>query len=342
MIKALVVDDSVLMRKIISDILEKDPQIEVIGTAQDGREAITKAVKLKPDVITLDVEMPKMDGLEALAYIMRECPTPVVMLSALTKEGAAETLQALELGAVDFIQKPSGTFSPDLPTMESEVINKVRVAAGANIMRPRPPVTRVEPSERTFTFAESGEEAVVVMGASTGGPSALYEVISALPPNFPAGILIVQHMPLGFTKPLAQRLDANCALEVREARDTDKIAPGKVFVAPGNRHLLVNEDRLFLDDGPKVHGVRPAVDVTLKSASQHYLENLIAVILTGMGGDGAEGVQTVKKRGGKVIAQDEETSTIFGMPKAAIATGSVDKVLSLEMISDELISMVGG
>ncbi|NOZ76313.1 MAG: chemotaxis response regulator protein-glutamate methylesterase [Euryarchaeota archaeon] len=340
MIKVLVVDDSVLMRKIISDLLQSDPEIEVVATAKDGRDAIEKAARFNPDVITMDVEMPEMDGIQAVEYIMRENPLPIVMLSALTKEGAKETLQALEYGAVDFIQKPSGTFSPDLPKIAEEIVAKVRTAAGANIMRPRAVAPEAPPAD--VVFEDTGEEKLVVIGASTGGPSAIYEILSALPENFPAGILIVQHMPLGFTKPMAQRLDSTCPLTVKEAADTDRIVPGMVYVAPGNRHMLVNQDRIFLDDGPKVHGVRPSVDVTMKSASQHYGSNLIGIILTGMGTDGTEGIESIKKRGGRTIAQDEATSTIFGMPKAAIATGAVDKVLPLQEIPAELISMVGG
>lgn len=341
LINVLVVDDSAFMRKVISDILTNEPGINVVGVARDGQDAIDKVKSLKPDVITLDVEMPKMDGLTALTYIMKEFPTPTVMLSALTKHGADETIKALEYGAVDFILKPSGSISLDIDSIRDEIITKVRAAAKANIEKIKI-YTRAVLRRKKRTFKAARDKQVVIIGSSTGGPPALLDLLPRIPKNFPAGILVVQHMPAGFTKSLSERLDSKCAIHVKEAKAGDKIEPGTALVAPGNFHLLIENSAVILDESPKIHGVRPSVDLTMMSAVELYENRVIGVIMTGMGSDGADGMRLIKKRGGRNIAQDEATSTIFGMPKAAIKTGCVDVISPLDKIHEDMIEMVGG
>ncbi len=336
-IRVLVVDDSAFMRKMVTQILNSCDDIEVIGTAKDGEDGIKKVEELKPDVVTLDVEMPKVDGLTALAYIMNKFPLPVVMLSALTGEGTKATVKALSYGAVDYIQKPSGTISLDIDKIKDEIINKVKLAATAK-------VRKLELRERPkpgIDFCLENEK-VVVIGASTGGPQALVEVLSNLPRNIPASILLVQHMPKQFTKSFAERLNSLSEIEVKEAENGDEIIEGRALLAPGDYHMLVNSSKVILDDGPKINSVRPAVDPTMISAAQSYGKNVVGVILTGMGNDGAYGIKIIKEKGGITIAQDESTSVVFGMPKAAIATGCVDKVLPLHEIANEIITILGG
>ncbi len=336
-IRVLVVDDSAFMRKMITQILNSDPEIEVIATARDGEDAIKKVEKLRPDVVTLDVEMPRVDGLTALAYIMNKSPLPVVMLSALTGEGTKATVKALSYGAVDYIQKPSGTISLDIEKIRDEIIRKVKLAANARVRKLK--LENRKPKKIDF---HSFTKKLVVIGASTGGPQALVEIISHLPKNIPASILVVQHMPKQFTRSFAERLDSLSEIEVEEAEEGDRIIEGKALLAPGDYHMLVNNSKITLDDGPKINSVRPAVDPTMISAAEAYGENVIGVILTGMGNDGAYGIKVIKEKGGTTIAQDESTSVVFGMPKAAIATGCVDKVLPLHEISKEIIALLGG
>ncbi len=336
-IRVLVVDDSAFMRKMITQILNSCDDIEVIGTARDGEDAIKKVEELKPDVVTLDVEMPKVDGLTALAYIMNKFPLPVVMLSALTGEGTKATVKALSYGAVDYIQKPSGTISLDIDKIKDEIINKVKLAATAKVRKLE---LRERPKPRIDFYLEN--EKVVVIGASTGGPQALVEVLSSLPRNIPASILLVQHMPKQFTKSFAERLNSLSEIEVKEAENEDEIIEGRALLAPGDYHMLVNSSKVILDDGPKINSVRPAVDPTMISAAQSYGKNVVGVILTGMGNDGAYGIKIIKEKGGVTIAQDESTSVVFGMPKAAIATGCIDKVLPLHEIANEIITILGG
>lgn len=335
LIKVLVVDDSAFMRKAISKILSSDPEIEVVGTARDGADALEKVAELSPDVITLDVEMPKMDGLTTLAHIMHEKPIPVVMLSALTGEGTKATVRAMSLGAVDFIQKPSGTISLDIEKIRDEIIKKVKAASRARVKK-----LKFKPIKKTYFFRK--RERVVVIGSSTGGPQALTLLLSALPEDIPASFLVVQHMPKEFTKSFAERLDSVSKLEVKEAEDGDKIKRGRALIAPGDRHMLVKNSEVILDDGPKINAVRPAADPTMISAAHMYGDKVIGVILTGMGSDGAHGIRVIKENGGYTIAQDESTCVVFGMPKAAIATGCVDTVLPIEEIPKQLVEVMGG
>ena len=335
-IRVLVVDDSALMRRMISDIIESNPRFVVVGTARDGVDAIDKVEDLQPHVITMDVEMPNMNGLAALEQIMHRRPTPVVMLSSRTAHGAEETLRSLELGAVDFVCKPSGSTSADIERVKHMLIAKLHLAATARLMpsahhaplRPTPVST---PARGSHLLADR----LVVIGSSTGGPRALEEIIPRLPRNLPSGVLVAQHMPQGFTAAMASRLDALSEVEVREAADDDLITRGTVLIAPGGRHLVVRKkSRVDVMDGPPVWGVRPAADTLMASAAKTFGPACIGVILTGMGQDGAEGIAAIHRAGGKTIAQDESTSVVYGMPKAAVATGEVDLSISLPMIAN--------
>ncbi len=346
MIRVLVVDDSAFMRIAISDMLNKAEDIEVIGTAKDGIEAIKKVKELRPDVVILDIQMPRMDGLTALEVIMKECPTPVIMFSALTKEGARETLEALKLGAVDFVAKPWKSISYDLSAVESELLSKIRAAKYSN-----PQIIRLQNLKRFRQGVVKGnwnvakKDLCVLIGASTGGPSAIEQVITRLPSDFPAPIFIVQHMPKGsFTEQFASRLDAQSEITVKEAENNEKIKKGVAYVAPGGYHMKVRFSlgikRIKITDEPPVNAVKPSVDVTAYSLPQAYGKNMVGVILTGMGEDGARGLKKIKDAGGKTIACSADTCVVFGMPKAAIEMGAVDSVKPLYEIPEEIVKFV--
>lgn len=340
MIRTLIVDDSAFMRKVIADILDSDPDIEVIDTARDGMAAVQKVQELRPDVITMDVEMPKMDGLTALSHIMSSHPTPVVMLSNLTHKGASTTIKALEAGAVDFIAKTSGSVSIDIKKIAAEILEKVKLAANAH-------VKKVSTSKRRqiSNISNPNLNKVIVIGASTGGPQTLLDILPRLPENVPP-IFIVQHMPAGFTKSLAERLNSQCAFDVKEAKDGDHVKPGQAFLAPGGCHMIVRRSSLdgrgiiHLDTGPPVNNIKPSIDVMMHSMVEIYGKNIIGVLLTGMGNDGAKGMCSIKKCGGMTIAQNEASSVIFGMPKVAIKNGCTDKIASMESIPYEIMRVV--
>lgn len=347
-IRVLVVDDSAFMRKVVSDLLSAEPDIEVVGAARNGAEGLQKAESLAPDVVTLDVEMPEMNGLEMLERLMAERPLPVVMVSSLTQPNADVTVRALELGAVDFVAKPSGTISLDMHRVKDDLVRKVRAAAGvprvnlARRARTVPPAVRAPKAAAGAPAAGGprgprGLSRLVVIGVSTGGPSALMEVIPRLPADFPGGILLVQHMPPLFTRHLAEHLDAASALTVREAREGDVLSDGLCLVAPGGKHLAFREGGcVSLDDSPPRHGVKPAVDVTLESAAERWRGESLVVIMTGMGMDGARGARAMKARGARVIAQDEATCVVYGMPRAVVEMGLADHVAPLGEIADLL------
>lgn len=339
-VRVLVVDDSALMRQMISRFLT-EAGMEVVGTARDGVEGLELAVKLRPDVITLDVEMPKLDGLEMLRRLMHIAPTRVVMLSSLTQEHAPATVEALALGAIDVVAKPSGGISLDLHRVRDELIQKVTLAASARLL-PGGDVPRRGAVEGRRPAAGHSPFRMVVIGASTGGPRALTRLVAALPGDFPVPIVVVQHMPAGFTASLAQRLDGVSPLKVQEGREGVVAQPGEVWVAPGGVHLVFRDGRLRLDRGPAHLGVRPAVDVTVASAVRQWGAGVLLVVLTGMGMDGAKGARLVKQAGGKVIAQDEATSVVYGMPRAVAEMGYADAVRPLDAIPDTLVAMVQG
>ncbi|MCX7982162.1 MAG: chemotaxis response regulator protein-glutamate methylesterase [Syntrophales bacterium] len=343
-IKVLIVDDSAIVRKIFTEELSRYPDIEVIGTAPDPFVARTKIVNLKPDVITLDIEMPRMDGLTFLRKLMKYYPIPTIIVSSLTPAGGKLTIEALEIGAVDVIAKPGGAYS--VANMSAQLAEKIRAAASV-VLNKKPPMEKekvtITPPEPISALAETTNK-VIAIGASTGGTEALKAILTKMPPNIP-GIVVVQHMPPHFTAAFAERLNGLCQIEVREAKDNDSVINGTCLIAPGNYHMLLRRSgaRYYVEvkQGPMVHHQRPAVDVLFKSTAKYAGANAIGVILTGMGSDGAEGLKEMKDAGAKTIAQDEETCVVFGMPKEAIKLGAADKVLPLHQIPSEIIRMVG-
>lgn len=344
-IRVLVVDDSAFMRKLIMEIINGDPELEVAGYARNGKDALDKLAKLEVDVITLDVEMPVMDGLETLHHIMENRPLPVVMLSSRTRQGSETTMQALALGAVDFISKPSGPISPDLGTIAAEITEKIRLAATARLTvadtrkRPR---TAKPPVLPTFSSPPSGAaEKLVIIGSSTGGPKALEGVFASIPVNLPAGIVVVQHMPKEFTRSFAERLNSLFPFPVKEASNGDLVENGKVLIAPGDYHLTITGDRrVKLNQDERVMFLRPAIDVTMERLPSVYGKKILGVILTGMGRDGAKGMADIKKAGGITIAQDRSTSTIYSMPRAVTEEGNADYILPLDQIGRVITELI--
>lgn len=339
-IKILIVDDSAVVRKILSEELSKFPDIEVVGTAPDPFVARDKILKLQPEVITLDIEMPRMDGLTFLKKLMKHYPLPVIIVSSLTLKGSKLALEAMEIGAVDVIAKPGGSYS--VGDMSDMLAEKIRVAATANISRRYEDTTDTGKPEPIRALAETTHK-VIAIGASTGGTEALKDVLTRMPPNSP-GIIVVQHMPAHFTTAFAERLNSLCQVSVKEAGDNDSVTTGTVLVAPGNYHMLLRRSgaRYYVEvkDGPRVHHQRPSVDILFKSTAKYAGPNSIGVILTGMGADGAEGLLEMKQAGAKTIAQDEKTCVVFGMPKEAIKLGAADKVVPLGQVAQEILRAV--
>jgi two-component system, chemotaxis family, protein-glutamate methylesterase/glutaminase len=347
-IKVLVVDDSALMRKLIPAILARDPSIDVVGTAMDGAFALKKIEELHPDVVTLDLEMPRMDGMETLRMIMRRTPMPVVLFSTHSKEGAYATLKALALGAIDFVAKPQEAAAGHLDSIADQLIEKIKVAKRAAGRKLPAAVVSDDPPQRKKKSARSAlpPNRVIVIGISTGGPNALQYVLSQIPADFPASFVVVQHMPEGFTEMFARRLDECCALEVHEARSGDLLVASRVLICPGNRHIMVRRmprgDMAVLSDGPPVNGHRPSADVLFHSAAQHFGLTAVGLLMTGMGEDGAEGLGALKAAGGMTIAQSEDTCVVSGMPRAAISKGYANKVIPLDGLPQFLVQSYGG
>lgn len=344
LVRVLVVDDSAFLRHTLTKHLEADPGIAVVGRAHDGAEALDQIAALRPDVVTLDVEMPRLDGLAALKRIMAECPTPVVMLSAYTQRGARATIQALMRGAVDFVPKPVA--KGDLPSVIDELIAKVKIAAGVNtrpiLAHPAPlSVLARLPSRPAQPRGLRRGDTVIVIGASTGGPRALEQVLSGLPADLPAAVVMVQHMPSQFTRALAQRLNESTPITVREAAEGDRLSRGVALLAPGGSHLCFDGSaRVTLDKGPRRNGVRPATDVTMESASECFGASVIGVVLTGMGADGTAGAHHIKAAGGRVIVEHASTSVVYGMPRSVIEAGLADRVVPLQKIASTLLEMI--
>ena len=338
-LRVLVVDDSATVRAVIARKLDESPQITVVGRAADGVEALELVERLKPDVITLDVEMPRMDGLRALERLMTEHPTPVVMVSSLTKEGADATMRALELGAVDFIEKPvlRGVATPH--SIAEDLIDKVIAASGARLRPPRRPSGRPAPRLEHISASTGGwRDRWVVIGSSTGGPQALRQVIGDLPADLGVPVVVVQHMPPHFTRSLAERLDQQCPPRVEEARPGSKLEPGLVLLAAGGFHLRVDRKGVCsLTEEPVEHGVRPAVNITLESVAAAKGRNAVTAILTGMGSDGTRGAQLVHEAKGRVLAQSAETCTVYGMPRSVIEAGLADAVVPLERMGAAIV-----
>jgi two-component system chemotaxis response regulator CheB len=337
-VRVLVVDDSAFMRYTISSHLNGHPRIQVAGSARDGQEALDLIPKLNPDVVTLDVEMPRLDGLSTLRRIMATSPRPVIMLSSLTKAGAVETIQALTLGAVDFVAKPEQ--KANIQAVMDEVAAKIVQAAGVRVsavFRPVQTFSERKPTEKKHVRAKLRSDPLVLIGSSTGGPRALSLVIPSLSQNLQAAVVVVQHMPAGFTRSLAERLDSSSALLVKEAEPGDRPEVGKVLVAPGGFHMTFNEtEQVMLNQNPPVHGVRPAIDVTLTSLIQRYERSVISVILTGMGSDGTNGSKLLHSLGGTVIAEDESTCIVWGMPRSVYEAGAAKIVVPLEQVAKSI------
>jgi two-component system chemotaxis response regulator CheB len=343
-IKVLVVDDSALVREIIASGLAKDPDIEVVGTAPDPYVARDKILKLKPDVLTLDVEMPRMDGVEFLRKLMVQYPLPVVMVSALTERGKQITLDALEAGALDFVTKPKADVAKGLEMMLNELIVKLKIASVANVSH-----WKHKRSERSgpLTYApkalSESTDKVIAIGASAGGTEAIKDVISGFPSNLP-GVVIVQHMPAGFTKQFAERLNNECAMEVKEAENGDRVMPGRILIAPGGLQMRVErsggEYRVRCMPGDLVCGHCPSVEVMMLSVAEHVGRNAVGVMLTGMGHDGANGLKAMRDAGARTIAQDEATCVVFGMPKVAYEKGGVERLVPLPDIAQTVIGLI--
>jgi two-component system chemotaxis response regulator CheB len=332
-IRVLVVDDSAFMRKIISDMLNDIDGVQVVATARDGKTAIEIISRESLDIITLDVEMPGMDGLETLKRIKESSKVPVMMLSSNNKPET--TIEALELGALDFIEKPVD-IRTNITEIKIELEEKIKSLVGHKVE-----TTQVnENPNRGQKTSRLRKFNALVIGASTGGPKALVHLVSRLPESIKIPVFIVQHMPKGFTTSLADRMDKESLVRVVEAKDNMPIVPGTVYLAPGDYHMVLTKGRIKLDEGDKIHGVRPAVDHLFNSATEIYGENLLGVILTGMGKDGADGMVKIKEKGGYNIVQNKETCTVYGMPGSAVAKGVVDQILSLEDISQAINGMV--
>jgi two-component system chemotaxis response regulator CheB len=342
-ITVLIVDDSALVRQLLVDMISQDDELEVAGVARDGVEAIKLTVELDPDVVTMDIHMPEMDGLAALEYIMKKSPRPVVMLSALVKKGAAPTLRALELGAVDFIAKPT-QFPTSVNEVREDVLNKIKAAAHSRAREIWERARKAKPPKKVkMKRAPVGAGRLVVMGASAGGPRALAEIIPSLPEEMPASLVIVQHMPEPFTGSFADRLNSKANIDVREAEQGDELEPGLGFVVPGGQDLVfekIGGDKVRVKLLPTVarHGASPVIDVTMESAAQVFGERTIGVLLSGMGSDGAMGLGMIRDAGGETIAQNEETCLVFGMPKAAIERKLVSEVLPLDKIAEAVVA----
>lgn len=359
-ISVMVTDDSALMRRMISDMINMEEDMEVIGIAKNGEDLLEKLKNKVPDVITLDVEMPKMNGIEALKEIIdKKLKTKVIMLSSLTKDGAETTMECLQIGAIDFVPKPSGSISLNITQVKELLASKIREAVLSrrvtsyikpeikkdinNSLRDRSALklNKESASTRNLSKVEAKNKvSAVVIGASTGGPKALFEVITKLPENLDVPVLVVQHMPEGFTRSFAERLNKFSNLYVVEAEDGMKVVKGIVYIACGGKHMTVEKGKIKLNMEPAIWGVRPAVDKLFLSAVSEYKENILGVILTGMGRDGAEGIKNIKMAGGHTIAEDESTCVIYGMPKAAVQTNMVDEVVPLYEINERIADIV--
>jgi two-component system chemotaxis response regulator CheB len=342
-IRVLVVDDSAFVRQALSRMLGGGTEVEVVGLAVDGKDAVEKVRSLKPDVVTLDIQMPRMGGLEALEEIMAENPVPVLLLSSQTREGADVTLRGLELGALDFVDKSRVQGNMNLLNLAEELREKIRAIARVHVARRPRPVVLPE-SAPALVAVRKAQADVVVIATSTGGPPALQAIVPRLPKDLRSAVLVVQHMPVGFTRSLAERLDARSGLRVREAEDGDQVAPGEVLVAPAGQHMKVKRRgssvRIVLDDEPRAALHRPSADVLMASVAKVYGTRALGIVLTGMGSDGVEGLRAIRDAGGRTLAESEETCVIYGMPKAATEAGVVDKSVPLHHMAEAILSAV--
>ncbi|MBN1398909.1 MAG: chemotaxis response regulator protein-glutamate methylesterase [Bacteroidetes bacterium] len=353
MVKVVVIDDSAFMRKSLKLMLESDPGIQVIGTARDGNEGIEKIISLKPDIVTLDIEMPGMDGLTALKIIMEQVPVPVLMVSSLTTESAQATLQAFDLGAIDFISKDLSYSSINIINIKNELIEKVKQIAQSSLVRTRFRMRRLvqstqnkaanikKPVQKKISYESvMNKFSAVVVGVSTGGPQALLNIIPKLPESFPLGVAIVQHMPPHFTRTLAERLNSLSKVQVKEAEHGELFETKKILIAPGGKQMSFNNNGLKvaveISEGSPDNIYRPSADLMMLSAASTFAGPLLGIIMTGMGKDGIEGLRQIKSKGGYVIGQSEESCVVYGMPRAAYEEGLVDSMQSLEIIVSTL------
>lgn len=343
-IRVLVVDDSAFMCKVLEEIINSDPQLEVAGQARDGRDAVALAESLRPDVITMDLNMPHVDGLQATELIMSQHPRPIVIVSSESREGAASTLRALELGAIDFVPKPSSGIDLDMKNVREDLTRKLKLAAKVRVVRTATRSKMSAPSASTgrssvitgaaFAAQHGGKFPMVAIAASTGGPAAVTRVIGSFPKDFPAAVFLVLHMPAAFTKQFTLQLAEISQLSVKEAEHNEAAQPGTIYLCPGSHHLrLSSTGKIALDAGARIEGYRPCADVAFETIASYARTLALGVVLTGMGGDAAKGAKAVKAAGGFVIAQDEATSVIFGMPAEAIKLGAVDEVTPLDEVS---------
>lgn len=338
-IRVLIVDDSAFMCRVLRDIINADPQLEVAGQGRDGRDAVAMAESLRPDVITMDINMPHIDGLQATELIMSQHPRPIVIVSSESRDGAASTLRALELGAIDFVPKPSSGIDLDMRAVGTDLTRKLKLASKVRVVRTATrskiapsgaPPARSAASASAAPLAQGGKTPIVVVAASTGGPAAVTQLVSGLPKDFAAAIILVLHMPAAFTSQFTSQLSEVSLLPVKEASSNETPQPGTIYVCPGSSHLrLSSQGKIVLDQGPRIEGYRPCADAAFESIASHARGVAIGVVLTGMGSDAAKGAVAVKSKGGYVIAQDEASSMIFGMPAEAIKAGAVDEVLPL-------------
>ena len=345
-IKVLIVDDSALIRALLKEIIQQDPELQLVGQAPDAYVARDLIKQLNPDVITLDIEMPRMDGLTFLEKLMNARPTPVVMISSLTESGSEATFRAMELGAVDFVARPKLGIREGMEAYADDIRDKIKAASRARLHKPRAAVKPLDSSDKAPREGRSpiiGTEKIIAIGASTGGTEAIKDVLIDLPADSP-GIVITQHMPPGFTRTFAERLNRLSRLHVVEAKGGERILPGHAFVAPGDHHLLVERSGANyvtrLSDGPQVHRHRPAVDPMFESVAQCAGRNVIAALLTGMGKDGAIGLKAIRDAGGYTLAQDEASCVVYGMPREAVALGAAEEVLDLAQIAETLMQQV--
>lgn len=348
MIRVLIVDDSAFMRNALTKMLSSDPEITVVGTAWNGLDAIEKVAELKPDLVTMDIEMPRMDGIEALRRIMATNPVPVIMVSSLTTEGARSTLDALDLGAVDFVPKNLSDLSVNIVKVREILIEKVKQIGGRVPGRRRPSRTAsvpATPAPVRSSYRTERRIGIVAIATSTGGPKALQDVIPKLPKDLSVPVIVVQHMPPAFTGPFAQRLNEISGLTVKEAEEGEPLRPGVVLVAPGRGHLSVRRARtgecvVAVSENRPDLIYRPSADVMMSSVAEMYPGRALGVILTGMGNDGEKGMRAIKSSGGRTLAQDEATCVVYGMSRAVVEAGLADKVVSIEEVAGEIVNAV--
>jgi two-component system chemotaxis response regulator CheB len=346
MVRVLIVDDSAFIRNTLTGMISSDPEIEVVGIARDGIEAVEKVVSLKPDIVTLDVEMPRMDGIEALRLIMSQYPVPVLMVSSLTTDGAQVTLDALDLGAVDFIPKNLDDLSVNIVKIKESLIDKIKSIARRGIVH-NPSIKKPQPLKmpKPSEYKSHRKTGVIVIGSSTGGPKALQNIISILPKEIPVPILIAQHMPPNFTGPFADRLNQISVVNVKEAENREPLQKGTVYIAPGRGHMgvlkkKITETLISISSNSGEYIYKPSVDALMLSVLEVYSGQVLGIILTGLGNDGEHGMREIKNKGGRTIAQNEQTCVVYGMPKSVINAGLADKIVPLDEIAGEIINAV--